>query len=111
LSKIKNWLTALLATLAVGLGGVMVAAPAEAVWGSSATYAGPEEGWVKARNMNGVDKILHEGETANNVAKVMPPGSKWWMRVCGTYSCRDLNPGESYVLPHDGNFDIWLGRA
>lgn len=112
--KIVAIFSAILMALTIGTLGIATAVPAQADWGTTVTYAGPEDSWVRVRNMNGVDKILHwdgEGETANNAAKIMPPSTNWGLRVCGTYSCRDLGPGESYVFPHDGHFLAWVGRV
>lgn len=111
MNKIKK--AAIGAALALGVlaGGTAVAAPAQADWGTRVTLDRVPFGsnaWVKARNMNGNDKILHFGETANNAAKVMPPGENWSMFVCGTYSCRTLGYGEAFVFPHDGDFTVAL---
>lgn len=100
MKKIRNVLLAGLAALAVVFGGVLTAAPAQAAWGTevhlrNAAY----DSWAKATNMNGVDKILHEGQTANNADYICPPGTNWYLHIFGPYNTsRTLAPGQCYTF-------------
>lgn len=116
MKKFKTALMALVAALAVVFGGLVAAAPSQAAlanWGTTVTLEGVPisnpNAWIRARNMEGVDKILHVQETARNVAKFCPPGVNYEMLVVGPAgTARQLSPGECYVPTNDGVYQAWL---
>lgn len=98
--------TTVVLTLAVLFGGVITATPAHAVAGTEVylVQATPDYGWVKTTNINGWDKIIHEGETANNVAYACPPSDGWKMVVFGPNgTTRWMDPGECYTFTNPTN--------
>lgn len=116
MNKIKK--AAIGAALAIGVvaGGTALAAPAQADWGTdvhlqqiSGKVPVNVNGWIKARNMNGNDKILHLGETAHNNAKFCPPGTNWAMWVTGPAgTSRFVSAGLCYVPTNDGTYNVEL---
>lgn len=115
MNKFRKFLLAIVASLAVVLGGVVTAAPAQAVWGTSVYLEGIATGsntWVRTTNMVGTDKIIHWMETARNVRYFEPPSTGWGMIVTGPGgSTRNLEPGEGYTPTNDGTYRVTVYRA
>lgn len=110
--KLKTALMAMVATLAVVFGGLVAAAPAQAVWGTTVTVTSANgNSWIRTTNMVGTDKLIHLGETARNVRTFEPPSDGWSMAVHGPNgSVRWLQPGEGYTPTNDGVYEVWIVR-
>lgn len=108
----RKILASAIAAIALLFGGVMVAAPAQAVWGTSVflTSSAPNpNAWIKTTNMVGDDKILHVSETARNVRYFEPPSSAYYMTIqgpAGTFN--NIEHGERYTPTKDGTYTVWL---
>jgi hypothetical protein len=113
LKKLKTALLALVATLAVVFGGMAAATPAQAVTGSTVYLFGAAgNGWVKTTNTNGVDKIIHQYETANNVQFFCPPSSGWEMVIYGPNGTkRNVAPGLCYFPTNPGTYQVGVYYA
>lgn len=104
----RKTITAIALAIGVALGGVTVAAPAQAIAGTdvyvSSAYANSEVG---TENVNGWWKYLSDGETAHNVAVICPPGYAYYLKVTGPAgSTRVMDPGACYRPTNDGRYVV-----
>lgn len=115
MNKIKTLFAAIVASLALIMGGVVTAAPAQAIWDTSVTVEGVPSGtnaWIRTTNMVGTDKIIHLNETARNVHYFCPASSGWELWIVGPAGTRrGLDPGQCYTPTNDGLYRVYIYYA
>lgn len=95
---LRGWTTAM-AAVAVIVGGMGVAAPAQAVVGTTVSFTVlqegiPETARVRSTNTNGNTQWQPYGTTRTNVQKTCPANSHYKLRVPAPGGYRYLKPGE-----------------
>lgn len=109
-------LVALLALVATLLGWVGVAAPAQAIPGTSVTWSIRQAGipdTVKLTNTSISGYVYQQSyqTTRNNVQKTCPPSTSYKLQVPAPGGMRFLAPGECRTWPTAGDRPVGLFRA
>lgn len=117
MSKIKSALLALVMALAVAVGGVTAAAPAQAVMGTSVDFyhigAGvPSTIDLYNTHMSGATTVQAWGTTSRDVRTTCPKNDNWkiaWVGDGGKFNF--LDPGQCKTWQTDGRKDVGVFTA